>query len=39
MQLWHVPIDGVPYGAAVTGGLMLVGTDVGKLYAIRGDQP
>jgi len=38
-QLWQVPIMGGPYGAAVTGGLMLVGTDVGKLYAIRGDQP
>jgi len=38
-QLWQVPIDGVPYGAAVTGGLMLMGTNVGKLYAIGGDQP
>ncbi len=32
--LWEVPIRGTPYGAAVTGGLMLVGTDVGTLYAI-----
>ena len=38
-QLWQVPIEGTPYGAAITGGLMLVGTNVGKLYAIRGDQP
>jgi outer membrane protein assembly factor BamB len=37
-QLWQVPIDGTPYGAAVTGGLMLVGTNVGKLYAIGGEQ-
>ncbi len=32
--LWEVPIRGVPYGATVTGGLMLVGTDLGTLYAI-----
>ena len=29
--LWEVPIRGVPYGAAVTGGLMLVGTDWGPV--------
>jgi polyvinyl alcohol dehydrogenase (cytochrome) len=33
---WQVPIKGVPYGAAITSGLMLVGTDVGNLYAIGG---
>ena len=37
-SLWQVPIKGVPYGAAVTGGLMLVGTNVGRLYAIGGSQ-
>jgi outer membrane protein assembly factor BamB len=37
-QLWRVPIEGTPYGATVSGGLMLFGTDVGKLYAIGGDQ-
>jgi len=33
---WQVPIQGVPYGAAITSGLMLVGTDAGTLYAIGG---
>jgi outer membrane protein assembly factor BamB len=33
---WQVPIRGVPYGAAITSGLMLVGTNVGNLYAIGG---
>ena len=33
---WQVPIRGVPYGAAITSGLMLVGTNIGNLYAIGG---
>ncbi len=40
---WRVSIEGIPYGAAVTGGLVLVGTTAGTLYAIGGasghDQP
>lgn len=35
-EIWKLPILGVPYGAAVTSGLVLVGTDVGTLYAIGG---
>ena len=36
-ERWHVPIEGIPYGVAVTGGLVLVGTTAGMLYAI-GDR-
>jgi outer membrane protein assembly factor BamB len=35
-ELWRLPIEGIPYGAAVTAGLVLVGTDVGTLDAIGG---
>jgi hypothetical protein len=31
---WRVPIEGVPYGVAVTAGLVIVGTTTGTLYAI-----
>ena len=33
-ERWRLPIEGVPYGVAVTGGLVLVGTTSGILYAI-----
>jgi outer membrane protein assembly factor BamB len=33
-ERWHVSIEGIPYGVAVTGGLVLVGTTAGTLYAI-----
>jgi outer membrane protein assembly factor BamB len=33
---WQVPIHGVPYGALITSGLLLVGTDAGNLYMIGG---
>ena len=36
-ELWRVPIKGVPYGMAVTSGLVLVGIEFGILYAIGGD--
>ena len=35
-QRWRLPIRGVPYGVAVTSGLVLLGTDLGTLYAIGG---
>jgi eukaryotic-like serine/threonine-protein kinase len=31
---WEVPIRGVPYAPVVTGGLVLVGTNAGVLYAL-----
>ena len=33
-ERWRLPIEGIPYGVAVTGGLVLVGTTRGFLYAI-----
>jgi eukaryotic-like serine/threonine-protein kinase len=33
-ERWRVPIEGVPYGVAVTAGLVIVGTTTGTLYAI-----
>jgi eukaryotic-like serine/threonine-protein kinase len=38
-ERWRLPIQGVPYGAAVTSGLVLVGTSQGTLYAIGGGNP
>ena len=38
-ERWRVPIRGVPYGAVVTSGLVLVGTSMGTLYAIGGSVP
>ncbi|MEP6638084.1 MAG: PQQ-binding-like beta-propeller repeat protein [Chloroflexota bacterium] len=35
-ERWRLAIQGVPYGAVVTGGMVLVGTDGGTLYAIGG---
>jgi outer membrane protein assembly factor BamB len=35
-RLWSVPISGVPFAPAVVDGYLLVGTNVGFLYAIRG---
>jgi outer membrane protein assembly factor BamB len=34
--LWEVPIEGAPFAPAVVGGYLIVGTDVGILYAIGG---
>lgn len=33
---WSVPVQGVPFAPAVAGGYLLVGTNVGHLYAIGG---
>ena len=33
-ERWQIPIEGIPYGVAVTSGLVLVGTSAGTLYAI-----
>lgn len=33
-ERWRVPIEGIPYGFAVTGGLVLVGTTSGTLFVI-----
>jgi outer membrane protein assembly factor BamB len=38
-ERWRLPIKGVPYGMAVTTGLVLVGTNVGTLDAIGGTLP
>jgi outer membrane protein assembly factor BamB len=38
-KLWSRPIRGVPYGPTVAGGLLLVGTDLGIVYAIGGTLP
>jgi outer membrane protein assembly factor BamB len=35
-ERWRASIQGVPYAPIVTGGLVLVGTSVGLLYAIGG---
>ena len=34
--IWSVPIKGVPFAPAVVDGYLLVGTNVGLLYAIGG---
>lgn len=39
IERWQIPIQGVPYGAAVTTGLVLIGTSTGILYAIGGTAP
>ena len=33
---WSVPIKGIPFGPAVVDGYLVVGTDIGVLYAIAG---
>ena len=33
---WSIPIQGVPFAPAIAGGYLLVGTNVGHLYAIGG---
>jgi len=38
-ERWQIPIQGIPYGAAVTSGLVLIGTSTGVLYAIGGTLP
>ena len=38
-ELWSVPIRGVPYGPTVAGGMVLIGTDLGIVYAIGGTLP
>ena len=38
-ELWSVPIRGVPGGPTVAGGLLLIGTDLGIVYAIGGTLP
>ena len=38
-ELWRVPIKGTPYGTGVVAGFVLVGTDIGDLYAIGGTNP
>jgi outer membrane protein assembly factor BamB len=38
-ERWRLKIKGVPNGAVVTSGLVLVGTDVGTLDAIGGTAP
>lgn len=38
-SLWSVPVQGVPFAPAVVDGYLLVGTDVGTLYAIGGPRP
>jgi outer membrane protein assembly factor BamB len=38
-ELWSVPIRGVPYGPTVAGGMLLIGTDLGIVYAIGGTLP
>jgi len=38
-ERWRLPIKGVPYGMAVTSGLVIVGTNVGTLDAIEGSVP
>ena len=35
-SIWSVPIKGVPYAPSVVDGYLLVGTDLGTLYAIAG---
>lgn len=35
-QRWSVDIQGVPFAPAIAGGYLLVGTDIGHLYAIGG---
>jgi outer membrane protein assembly factor BamB len=35
-SLWSVPIKGIPYAPTVVDGYLIVGTDVGTLYAIGG---
>ena len=35
-SIWSVPIKGVPYAPSVVDGYLLVGTDIGTLYAIAG---
>jgi outer membrane protein assembly factor BamB len=36
--LWSVPIKGIPYAPTVVDGYLIVGTDVGTLYAIGGSR-
>jgi outer membrane protein assembly factor BamB len=36
---WEVEIRGVPYAPIVTGGLVLVGTNAGLLYAFGSETP
>jgi outer membrane protein assembly factor BamB len=38
-ELWRLPIKGVPYAPAITGGLELLPTNTGLLYAIGGVVP
>lgn len=38
-ELWSVPIRGVPYGPTVASGMVLIGTDLGIVYAIGGTLP
>ena len=38
-ERWRVPIKGIPYGTGVVAGFVLVGTDIGDLYAIGGADP
>lgn len=38
-ELWRLPIKGVPYAPAITGGLELLPTNTGMLYAIGGLVP
>jgi outer membrane protein assembly factor BamB len=37
-RLWGVPIQGVPFAPAVADGYLLVGTNVGHLFAIGGSR-
>ncbi len=36
---WEAPIEGVPYAPVITGGYVLVGTNLGVLYAIGDGAP
>ncbi len=38
-ELWSLPIRGIPYGPTVAGGMLLIGTDLGIVYAIGGTLP
>lgn len=38
-ERWRLPIKGVPYAPAITGGLELLPTNTGLLYAIGGVTP
>ena len=38
-ERWRLPIKGVPYGAAVTSGLILLGSNIGTLVAIGDAVP